>query len=178
VSLDDNEWRARITMLTTVADAGGAEIFRNTMELHVPKKARKDGKAREPVLMPAGASAVRELQLGLDLGRRYALVSGDFNPVHWSRTAAKTLGFKTVFIQGYCLKALIAHTLVGQELGGNYGKLAGLRVEFRKPVYLPASTTLVLGKPEKQSDGTMKRALALGQNAGAEINVTGEAWVR
>ncbi|MDX1455560.1 MAG: MaoC/PaaZ C-terminal domain-containing protein [Gammaproteobacteria bacterium] len=85
------------------------------------------------------------LQFEEDMGRRYARVSGDWNPIHLSRFLAKRFGFKRPIAHGMfslarCLSILQAR---GVELNGM--KLEG---SFRAPVMLPAYTNFSLGDRE------------------------------
>lgn len=69
-----------------------------------------------------------------DLGRRYAGVSGDFNPIHIHAVSARLLGFPTAIIHGMwtkarCLAALDPHL----------PERFTVDVSFRKPILLPAT---------------------------------------
>jgi acyl dehydratase len=177
IAIDDNERRARIRVETIVheADAPSVEIFRNTMELHVPKaKAPRGPKTEAPIAHGRDIAAFR---LPRDLGQRYAMVSGDFNPIHWSRAAARALGFKTLFVQGYCTKALIAHAVIRQLLRGASPLFASLRVEFRRPVFLPAKLGLFVGEARMQGS-IITRSVALAPDVEGEALVTGEVSYR
>ena len=184
VGIDDNERRARVRVETVVRerDGHGDEIFRNLMELHVPKAAPKDAKKgpRPSVQAPFVAPTMRsigEYRLSSHAGRDYSLVSGDFNPVHWSHTAAKALGFRTLFLQGYCSKALIAHSLIKSVLRGASDKLVSVKVEFRKPVFLPAKVS-VFASAAHEEGGLLTRSIALGRAIEGEAFVTGSVSYR
>ena len=73
-----------------------------------------------------------------DLGRRYAAVSGDANPIHTSKLGAKALGFPTTIAHGMWTKA---HVLALNEavLPNAYE----VSVSFRKPVLIPSSVKFV-----------------------------------
>ncbi len=177
-SIDDNPRRAKIRVesIVTERDSRGPEIFRNTMELHVPKPAPKQAGAKpkrpDPPAIADDMRAISDLRMPARLGRQYALVAGDFNPVHWSRLAARSMGFKSTFVQGYCTKALLAHGLIRQILRGAADRLVSLRVEFRKPILLPATVTIFAGPP-LDNDGVTERAVAIGRGPGGEAYVTG-----
>lgn len=69
-----------------------------------------------------------------DLGRRYASVSGDMNPIHIHPVSARLLGFPTAIIHGMwtkarCLAALDPHL----------PDVFSVEVSFRKPILLPAT---------------------------------------
>ena len=57
--------------------------------------------------------------LAKDLGRRYAAISGDYNPIHLGALSAKLFGFKQAIAHGMWSKArcLAALDAVIQSLG-------------------------------------------------------------
>ncbi|HEU0198784.1 MAG TPA: MaoC/PaaZ C-terminal domain-containing protein [Nevskiaceae bacterium] len=80
----------------------------------------------EPIEVPAAT------------GRRYAAVSGDYNPIHLSLLSARLFGFKRAIAHGMwsaarCLGAL-------QEAHGVAA--SRLQVRFRQPLLLPANAQL------------------------------------
>jgi len=83
--------------------------------------------------LPAEAPASAEWKLGGDLGRRYAGVSGDRNPIHMHSLTAKPLGFPGAIAHGMWTKAR-ALAQLGSKLPDSFEA----DVRFRKPVLLPA----------------------------------------
>ena len=69
-----------------------------------------------------------------DLGRRYAAVSGDRNPIHLHGLAAKALGFPRAIAHGMWTKA---RCLAALRLPDAFAAEA----RFRKPVLLPSTVT-------------------------------------
>jgi hypothetical protein len=82
--------------------------------------------------LPAAAPASAEWKLGGDLGRRYAGVSGDRNPIHMHSLTAKPLGFPSAIAHGMWTKARALAQLESKLPDGFEAK-----VRFRKPVLLP-----------------------------------------
>jgi acyl dehydratase len=83
--------------------------------------------------LPADAPASAEWKLGGDLGRRYAGVSGDRNPIHMHSLTAKPLGFPSAIAHGMWTKAR-ALAQLESKLPDSFEA----DVRFRKPVLLPA----------------------------------------
>ena len=77
--------------------------------------------------------ASAEWRLGGDLGRRYAGVSGDRNPIHMHSLTARPLGFPGAIAHGMWTKAR-ALAQLGSELPDSFE----VEVRFRKPILLPA----------------------------------------
>ncbi len=92
---------------------------------------------------PAAASA--EWKLGGDLGRRYAAVSGDRNPIHMHALTAKPLGFPRAIAHGMWTKARALAALEG-TLPDAYS----VDVSFRRPILLPGTVAFA---SEQDGDG-------------------------
>lgn len=76
-------------------------------------------------------------QLGVETGRAYAAVSGDFNPIHLSALSAKALGMRTSIAHGmYLASRALA------EVGVPRGEHFRWDVSFEAPVFLPARVAL------------------------------------
>lgn len=73
-----------------------------------------------------------------DTGRRYAKVSGDFNPIHLTATSAKLFGFRRAIAHGLWTTARALAPLVPDAPLGQ----AELNVEFKTPLFLPATASL------------------------------------
>jgi len=83
--------------------------------------------------LPADAPAGAEWKLPGDLGRRYAGVSGDRNPIHMHSLTAKPLGFPGAIAHGMWTKARAL-----AQLESKLPQSFEVEVRFRKPVLLPA----------------------------------------
>jgi len=78
------------------------------------------------------ASSGAEWKLAGDLGRRYAAVSGDHNPIHLYGLTAKAFGFPRQIAHGMWSKARCLAALEGRLLDA-----VTVDVAFKKPVLLP-----------------------------------------
>jgi acyl dehydratase len=83
--------------------------------------------------LPADAPAGSEWKLPGDLGRRYAGVSGDRNPIHMHSLTAKPLGFPGAIAHGMWTKARAL-----AQLENRLPESFEVEVRFRKPILLPA----------------------------------------
>jgi len=105
--------------------------------------ARDEGDPRgEP---PAQWDEVTGWTLRGDAGRRYAAVSGDWNPIHLWGVTARPFGFKRPILHGFATEAMVAHALIQHRLGGDPGALRRLRIAFRAPLPLPGRARLLVG---------------------------------
>jgi acyl dehydratase len=77
-------------------------------------------------------------QAPAEIGRRYAKVSGDYNPIHLSGPSAKLFGFPQAIAHGMWLKARTLSVLVNHLPASNLD----ISVQFHKPVRLPSEVVL------------------------------------
>ncbi|WP_086821363.1 MaoC/PaaZ C-terminal domain-containing protein [Allokutzneria sp. NRRL B-24872] len=73
-------------------------------------------------------------RVGSDLGRRYAAVSGDHNPIHLRKLTARLFGFPRAIAHGMWTKA---HCLAA--FSGRLPEAFTVDVRFKLPVLLPSS---------------------------------------
>ncbi|CAD5107642.1 MaoC family dehydratase [Zestomonas carbonaria] len=105
---------------------------------------RLDGTPAEPETpAPLELAPLADWSAPADIGRRYARVSGDYNPIHLSALSARLFGFPRAIAHGLWSK--------GRALGALAGRLpqAGYEVEvrFQKPVLLPSHVGLLASAP-------------------------------
>jgi len=81
---------------------------------------------------------VAQWRLGRDVGRRYAAVSGDVNPMHLSPLAARAFGFPGVIAHGMWAKARAI-----AAIDARVPDHVTADVAFRSPLVLPAPVRLV-----------------------------------
>ena len=89
------------------------------------------GTSFEPV--PTGGATWR---LGGDLGRRYAAVSGDHNPIHLYPLTARAFGFPRHIAHGMWTKARAVAALENR-----LPDRVTVAVGFKKPIFLPGTVT-------------------------------------
>lgn len=131
-------WESTSTMLRRGPGATEEE------RLRAPGSA---GEESDPV--PATAT----WRLSGDLGRRYAAVSGDRNPIHMHALTAKPLGFPQAIAHGMWSKA--------RCLGALDGRLPdafGAEVRFRKPMLLPGRVEFASERTDEGIDFAVRDA--------------------
>ena len=104
--------------------------------------------------LPTQVSEVAHWKAPADMGRRYARVSGDYNPIHLSALTAKLFGFPQAIAHGLWNKA---HTLaaLGEHLPAAN---IDIYVEFKKPVRLPSEVTLLASAAGSSGELLLKGA--------------------
>jgi hypothetical protein len=104
---------------------------------------RREQQSTPEVPSPPSASlphaelgAATQWRLGADLGRRYARVSGDLNPIHLHPLSARLFGFPASIAHGMWTKARCL-----AAPGPARPRAFSVEVEFRKPIRLPATVS-------------------------------------
>ncbi|MBA1205075.1 acyl dehydratase [Pseudomonas capeferrum] len=85
-----------------------------------------------------------------DIGRRYAGVCGDYNPIHLSAPSARLFGFPRAIAHGMWSKAMAMAALRSHLPASGYA----FEVDFRKPVRLPAE--VILSASEAGASGHLR----------------------
>ena len=113
---------------------------------------RKTGASGSKRERPAPRNYPEQLALHLQrqTARQYARASGDFNPIHLHDLSAKALGFKRMVIHGMWSKAACMAALLARY--PDFGGALSCNVEFKTPVFLPATTQLCFDPAERQID--------------------------
>jgi hypothetical protein len=88
-----------------------------------------------------------EFVCAADLGRRYARLSGDYNPIHLSPFLAKLYGFNRPIAPGMCSAALSLSTITRHVARVP----VALEVKFRRPLFLPSQAKINFETDRKES---------------------------
>jgi hypothetical protein len=123
--------KGRVFDLVTTVTSGGQRVWESTSNyLRVGKGDPEARAEREPFDVVAGTGIVWSLPGSL--GREYAAVSGDHNPIHLYPLSAKAFGFKRQIAHGMWSKARCVAAFANR-----LGEKATVEVEFKKPIFLP-----------------------------------------
>jgi acyl dehydratase len=131
--------KGRVFDFVTTVHAGGETVWEETSTYLRRGRSDESGQARSPQEatgasfpdVPAGPITWR---LPADLGRRYAAVSGDHNPIHLYALTARALGFPRQIAHGmWSLARCVA------ALENRLPDQVRVDVAFRKPILLPGA---------------------------------------
>ncbi|EDY86648.1 MaoC domain protein dehydratase [gamma proteobacterium HTCC5015] len=129
--LRDHE-KGKVIELWTTVYAAGEKVWESRSDMLARVKTEK-GKAAKAKPVEAVATLTENWKLPSNLGRRYAAVSGDSNPIHITGLSAKLFGFKGHIAHGMWTKAR-ALAAVQAELPNSFN----IEVQFKLPIFLPA----------------------------------------
>jgi acyl dehydratase len=126
--------KGRTFSLFTEARAGGEPVWESSTTI-LRRGGSEEVRSYGERTPDAGAEFTpsAEWELGGDLGRRYAAVSGDRNPIHMHALTAKPLGFPAAIAHGMWTKARCLAALESR-----LPESFAVEVRFRRPIVLPA----------------------------------------
>ena len=116
----------------TVVTADGENVWEETSTYL--RRGKGDDSASSGAVFPDARPTGIVWKLPGDLGRQYAAVSGDHNPIHLYPITAKALGFKRQIAHGMWTMARCVAALENRLPGS-----VRVDVAFKKPVLLPGS---------------------------------------
>lgn len=129
--------KGRAFDMVVSVEADGETVWESTSTYLRIGKGDKEHGERGTDFAPAPAGAAR-WRLSGDLGRRYAAVSGDSNPIHLYPMTAKAFGFPRHIAHGMWTKARAIAALENR-----LPDAVRVEVGFKKPIFLPG--TVVFG---------------------------------
>ena len=138
--------------VVTSVDTAGEVVWESTSTYlhrgHGDPAATVDGGPDE---IPPGRVTWR---LSADLGRRYAAVSGDHNPIHLYPLTAKALGFKRQIAHGmWSLARCVA------AVENRLPDAVTVDAAFKKPIFLPGTVAFGVARHEAAYDDGLAFAL-------------------
>jgi len=129
--LKDHRKGKLVELLCEVSIAGEC-VWQSRSDMLVRQKVSQQVAPEKPRDPLTEYSATWTLPAGL--GRQYALMSGDSNPIHISDLSAKAFGFKQCIIHGMWTNARCLAQLQDQ-----LPDACIVAVDFKNPVYLPST---------------------------------------
>ena len=119
-----------LDFVSTVTTAGGEPLWESVSSYLV--RGRGTEGARGSLALGEAPDATTRWSLPGDLGRQYARISGDLNPIHLYPLTARALGFKRQIAHGMWTKARCAAAVENR-----IPDAVRVEVAFKTPVFLP-----------------------------------------
>jgi hypothetical protein len=91
---------------------------------------------------PAEARELARWRLDSTAGLEFALLTGDFNPIHWVWPYARLAGFRGVILHGFGTFGRTVESLVRAQFAGDAARLRSVELRYRRPLVLPADVGL------------------------------------
>ena len=122
-----------------------------------------------------GQRATRSLKLEMEHVKKFAEITGDYNPLHFDKDFTAKTKFKELVVQGGLTTGLM-HALVAMDMPGPGTVFLSQNWKFTAPVYIgdtiTAEATVLsahASKPVTQMSVTVKRQTG-------EVVLEGEVW--
>jgi len=122
-----------------------------------------------------GQRATRSLKLEVEHVKKFAEITGDYNPLHFDKDFVSKTKFKELVVQGGLTTGLM-HALVAMDMPGPGTVFLSQNWKFTAPVYIgdtiTAEATVLsvhASKPVTQMSVTVKRQTG-------EVVLEGEVW--
>ncbi len=156
-------------ILTSVR-VDGEEVWSEVMTTLFRMGRPKQPAARPPPEQTAARlSEYVAVDAPADIGRRYAAVGKDFNPIHLTPLTARLFGFKRHIAHGMWSLAHCA-ALLAERVDGDPRRLD---VQFRQPLFLPGRAALKFGYRSSAGDHRDGIEFVLLASYGDKIHLTG-----
>lgn len=135
-------------ILTEYRNAEGEPVYRALMTPLYRMKSDGQPKPAKPRAPAPQLAEYRSFDVPGDIGRRYAPIGGDFNPIHLYALTAKAFGFPRAIAHGMWSLARAA-ALVESARGTPARRL---NVQFRQPLLLPGKVALKFNSAVESSE--------------------------
>jgi len=131
----------QVELVVEVLDVDGMDVLWRGVSTYLAKGVFLPGldKPSKPVERIDFAPPARTAQwrLGVDTGRAYAAVSGDFNPIHLSVLTARALGMRRSIAHGmYAAARVLSNLPIPKSEAFSWD------ISFDSPIFLPATVSL------------------------------------
>lgn len=133
--------KGRQVDLVTEASVGGEPVWSGRSTYLARGRGNPDAEPGAEVPSLPKRVAAAQWPLPGDLGRQYAAVSGDVNPIHMHRLTARAMGYPRAIAHGMWTYARVLGAL-GRSVNGP----STSHVWFKKPVLLPGRVDLVVDR--------------------------------
>jgi hypothetical protein len=141
-SIGDDGWRAILHQRIVTGQRGTPDAVVAHVYAIVPTTSRRTaarpGRRKQLPHVPMDASEVGSVHLKQDAGLDFALLTGDFNPVHWVSPYARALGYRGTILHGFASMA-VSFEAVERALRSAGRRISIFDVRFVRPLVLPAS---------------------------------------
>jgi hypothetical protein len=142
-SVNDDGRRAVIHQRIVTGQSGCADALVAHVYAILPSGARPREKGLRPVKeaphVPASAREIDCLSLSRSAGLDFALLTGDFNPVHWIPAYARALGHQSTILHGFASMARAFESLQRALFAPTQDRIRVLDARFVRPLVLPAT---------------------------------------
>ncbi len=144
-SIDEDASRAIVQVRLVTGTVSQPDALVCDLDILFPAKRKGVRRGKEKPRISADTREIDRWRLSRRSGMQFALLTGDFNPVHWVGWYARLSGFRNVILHGFGTMAHLVETLNRRVLDGRPGRLRTLELRFTRPLVLPAAPAVFTG---------------------------------
>ncbi|MFP4475601.1 MAG: MaoC/PaaZ C-terminal domain-containing protein [Desulfatibacillaceae bacterium] len=138
--VDEDDSKVLFRQALTTGTPEDHNMLECEVQALLPKRGgKKKGGDREKPHVPQGAREVGNMKLSSGVGLDFALLTGDFNPIHWIPPLARMSGFSNNINHGFSTMARTIEILNRNMLAGRPYRLRGFSCRFTRPLVLPGT---------------------------------------
>lgn len=141
-SIDHDGRRALLTQRLVTGTAAEPDALVATVTALIPLRSDRTARKRTAVLVPYDAHELARWRLGRDAGLAFAVLTGDFNPIHWLTRAGVAAGFGGPILHGFAMLARAFEGVVRARFAGDHSRIRAIDARFTRPLRLPADVGL------------------------------------
>jgi acyl dehydratase len=127
------------------------------------------------VAVVQGATATRALTVTADTVRRYAEITGDWNPLHFDEAFVARTRFRTLVAQGGITTGLL-HALVAMDLPGPGTVFLSQNWKFTAPVHIGDTITAEAEVLSVHASKPVCQLAVRVRRQNGDVVLEGEAW--
>ncbi len=148
--LEEVDGRARVSVLLTTGTQDEPVIVETVLHVSFPLKGAARG-SRKPARVDENEwTTIGSWQATKDDGLKFAIITGDFNPIHWIGIAGRRSPFKSTVLHGFGMLVRSFEALSVE------GEIAHIDVRFLKPVRLPSERLDVQSSEQQGGDSLLR----------------------
>ncbi len=149
--IDDNGKRAVLHQRVVTGTQSVPEAVIGDLYAIVPlgggKGTQKNGNGaskerKDHPRVPLDAHELAYWRIPADAGLAFAMLTGDFNPVHWVPAYARAFGFRSTILHGFATMARAIEGIGRARFAGDAQRIRTFDCKFTKPLLLPARVGL------------------------------------
>jgi hypothetical protein len=140
--IDDDGYRAIVHQRVITETRSAPEALVAEVQLVFPLRKKEKSGGGDKHRIPEGAEVIDRWHVGTEVGLQFALLTGDFNPIHWIGPWARMMGFRNNILHGFATMARTIESLNRARFDGNPARLAAFTCRFTKPITLPADVSV------------------------------------
>jgi acyl dehydratase len=164
------------TVAVSLTNGRGEEAARVLSRMLI-RKTGTGAKAAQEKMERGETVAEGQSHIDEDQTFRYADASGDDNPIHLDREAARSAGFPGIVCHGMCTMAMASKVVLDGTAGGDPDRLRRIKVQFSRPVFPGQSLSTVVWSTGAGEPGTASYGFETVNAKGAVVIRNGLAVV-